>query len=1113
MSVTARRSGDFREKRATKRQKTNHSHEVTIAQDEAQSRNGHASVDSSRETRNDNKDSTHTKDSVRIRKPLNTASVVVQVPDLIQELRIDHDAKLRKARSFIDSITDTIHTIPTQTSLSFVQAQAHARKVLGVTVPWGRMPTSDIKYRFAYSKPTTIGIHGSLPQRLSISGWSEVVIDVEMPEELFQEKDYLNCRALHKRAFYLSCIASALQNKSDQGLDVCFDLLHGNEYVPIIRCVPKQATGLRQRTALVVNVTLPQSVGTIDKTTPSHNCLRKDTDQEGRTPTPAYNSTVRRLAAASHCHSLIVHASELCEGYRDSCALAALWLKNRGLDSRKSQGGFGQSEWAILCALLLQSGGPQDRPLFSMRYSALQLFKAMLQVLSTRDLRDPLILRGADLGLGRLHVPIVYDVRTGINVMDKMTPWSYDLLRHYATSSSAVINSPDADAVEHVLRADVRCLALEWDEVYALRIPERDQERLFEVLQQGLGDRISLLHVYTDSEPPWPVHSARPSTATKRLVLGVQVDDQNATNLVVHGPPLEDKQATQNFRTFWGNISELRKFKDGRIEESIVWKPDVSVTAQIVKYLCKIHFSIEQTGITEQQSPSVSRQSKSSSTRARDVFALIHTQFQTLANTLHHLDGLPLPIRSVQPASEILRSATPTEPLASSISQPVDILVEFDSSGRWPDHLGAIQYTKIAFLRKIGDLLEEQDSILETRIGLENTSKASFGCFNSSYLDVVCPSHLRELAPITFRIRVYHDRELHLIQSLLNSSSLRGPALEVHQMALLSLKRTLAATTHTMAIRNLITRFPPLSDTIHNLKSWVGAHYLANHIPAETLELVAAQAFLRPQPWSVRPHNASTAFLRSLYLLSRWDWISSALVVNLNLSEDITPSARADLQTRFEAWRSLDPALNQVTWFIGSSIDNTGVVWTQSNGPEKVVASRVTSLARAAIEHIEKQAKSPVLEDDWNALFAANLSDFDFVLHLSPKVVSRSTGSRHGPNKFKNLVIQEGLKVDTTGIDILQCLCDDLDSAFGSVAVFFSDTKYSGAIRIGGLWRPHVRGEKEFKIRLGMSSIPGKDTAVEDGSDKKSICSFNAAAVLAEMAMLGDGIIDRVTSK
>jgi U3 small nucleolar RNA-associated protein 22 len=43
------------------------------------------------------------------------------------------------------------------------------------------------------------------------------------PQSLFQEKDYLNGRFFHKRAFYLASIAAAIQRKKN-GLDV--DILY-----------------------------------------------------------------------------------------------------------------------------------------------------------------------------------------------------------------------------------------------------------------------------------------------------------------------------------------------------------------------------------------------------------------------------------------------------------------------------------------------------------------------------------------------------------------------------------------------------------------------------------------------------------------------------------------------------------------------------------------------------------------------------------------------------------------------------------------------------------------------------------------------------------------------
>ena len=93
------------------------------------------------------------------------------------------------------------------------------------------------------------------------------------------------------------------------------------------------------------------------------------------------------------------------------------------------KGGLGHFEWAVLMALLLQSGGIDGHSLLSSGYSSYQLFKAMLQFIASRDLiTSPLFIGIVDQKMTKGDVPIVFDGDRSLNVVFKMTQWSYKLV-------------------------------------------------------------------------------------------------------------------------------------------------------------------------------------------------------------------------------------------------------------------------------------------------------------------------------------------------------------------------------------------------------------------------------------------------------------------------------------------------------------------------------------------------------------------------------------------------------------------------------------------------------------------------------------------------------------
>ena len=582
-----------------------------------------------------------------------------------------------------------------------------------------------------------------------------------------------------------------------------------------------------------------------------------------------------------------------------------------------------------------------------------------------------------------------------------------------------------------------------------------------------------------------------------------------------------EKAEAESFRNFWGDKAELRRFKDGRIEESLVWSADMAVTHQIIHYLLAKHFRISSSSI--ESCHELPKSQLRSNLSPEDAFAAVNSKLQALTSALHHLEGLPLPVRSVSAASDIIRSSSLLLPLEAGSAQPIDMIIQFDTSGRWPDDLRAIQYTKIAFLTKIGDLLTTTDRTLECRIGLENSSTSSLGTHNTSYLDIIHPAPSPQLSPLIFRLRIYHDRDIHLIQSALSSKSQLSPPLHEHyQSALATQKTTLARISHTQAIRTLITAFPPLSATTRLLKRFLSTHHLALDIPPEIAEILACNIFLNPAPWST-PSTPTTAFTRVLHFLSRWDWASTPLIADLSLSQDMTLEQRQDLETRFAAWRKMDPNMNSVAWFVGTNIDQTGVVWTQGVAqqdprPPRVVASRLTALASAAmqlIQSVDEKGHQVMNKADWDSIFTSSPDDFDFVIRLKSSVVSGQKGAAGKGAKFKNLQLANVMEIDTTGIDTVCAYLEDLQYSFGSVAVFFYGGKHSGSNVIGGLWRPHVRpgASRAFKIRLGLSTVPYEVEGVDAEQGDESSCKANIDGMLAEMGVVGEGIVEKITSK
>lgn len=316
------------------------------------------------------------------------------------------------------------------------------------------------------------------------------------PKHIFQEKDFLDFRYFHKRAYYLACIAAGLQEANlslprqhhttssttpaaseDCNFIVSFAYQNDNPLQPIIIIDPVAGEQPRppyrgdcteiliggegdfteSECQIRIILAAKEDLFPISKTLLDKSCIRAKGEnasfqRKSNLPTSLYNGTLR-----SECSSLpylkLLHAASLrSEGLGDACLLGSIWLRQRGYSAALTNGGFGQFEWACIIALLMHDGGANGRPVLSSGYSSYQLFKAVLQFLSTRDLaQNPLLVQSNSLALEDNTKPVLFDGARGHNILFKMTPWSYKMVCLKYSSHCLRVNDPSYGMMQVLL--------------------------------------------------------------------------------------------------------------------------------------------------------------------------------------------------------------------------------------------------------------------------------------------------------------------------------------------------------------------------------------------------------------------------------------------------------------------------------------------------------------------------------------------------------------------------------------------------------------------------------------------------------------------------------------
>src|ERR1700759_141710 len=122
-----------------------------------------------------------------------------------------------------------------------------------------------------------MNVVGSYALGTMVRNDSQLCLDfvVTMPRSIFQEKDYLNYRYFVKRAYYLSCIASAIKLEGKEKFEVQFDYLNGNQLLPILVLRPLAKTGSLSKWRIQLLLATQRGMFPENRLFPNKNCIRE----------------------------------------------------------------------------------------------------------------------------------------------------------------------------------------------------------------------------------------------------------------------------------------------------------------------------------------------------------------------------------------------------------------------------------------------------------------------------------------------------------------------------------------------------------------------------------------------------------------------------------------------------------------------------------------------------------------------------------------------------------------------------------------------------------------------------------------------------------------------
>ncbi|KAH3664012.1 hypothetical protein OGAPHI_004726 [Ogataea philodendri] len=1072
----------------------------------------------------------------------------LQIDELVKELRLK-EAHCKLIERVLHRLYEVVQQIPQSEAFSLEQAEKHfAKSKNKVAIPFPDPKPTAINYALQYQAPSDVSLVGSFGLKTGIQQPDGMAIDVAvtMPKSLFQPKDYLNYKALYKRAFYVAYLADqliTLTAKHHLPVRISYEYVNGDRLCPSIRIDSispdkKHPDDLVfQDTKFKIRLLVGLEYGLFEskKLLPDRNCIRIQTEDE-LPPTPLYNASILSSTTYKYYLKYLYATKKSTEAFRDATALGKLWLKQHGLGSHFNKGGFGHFELAMLMSALLNGGGESGNKILLHGYSSYQLFKGTIKYLATQDLlKDGYLSFTSTIGdgssvykKGGFNVPTLFDKTTKINIFWKMTPSSYLLLKKQAAETLDLLNDVVQDRFRQIFILKNTQKYLHYDTLVSVPLKTLDQHdkfgsierimfltyenfvtsKIYRLVTRALGERANQVAVSVSAtEDRWSVQKRHPEPEDKSVEIGLFLNASESENKVTKGPLHEDEENAVKFRSFWGSKAQVRRYKDGNIQYSCLWPANELAVVSILNYVFELHIG-----------PNVRLEYSSSKfwkmlpvPLTSNAVQLIPPNFQSLKTSYNELCKvlndieLPLAIKSILPASPALRNTSTILPVPLAVGNPDffnESIIQFETSTKWPDELLALEQTKTAFLLKINQHLAENTEY-KSYLEKDETSVP----YNSQIktLNIISPDGYG------FRFYVLTERdEVLYLRAIENSSEKQKKT--VSDIYLAFNQKYMGSVKHHRAIASLSTHFPLYSATVRLFKRWLDAQLLLSHFSDELVELLVMKVFVDPAPYSV-PSSIESGFLRTLQFLSQWNWKEDPLVLDLAkdleksgnyidlISDKLTVQSYQAMLGNFAKVRKEDPQALKTQFFVASKEDLSGRLW--SLGLSLPIATRLTALSKAAVNAVSKSLDSRTLK----LVFTPALKDYDFVLRIKTPTEYASKTGLLLENKFKNLVSALPAVDDASGEqDPVGAYCRELRARFGNVLVV-SCGKYTGLSQNGqtnvvaGLLNPVVAGsKKKFRVNLGYDVEPIDDDQLQ----------LNRAALLAQIVHLGSDLVESV---
>ena len=923
------------------------------------------------------------------------------------------------------------------------------------------------------------------------AGHSPPDVALRLPASCLREKDFLSHRVTAVQTLYLARVAASVKGAVWETPR----FRHGR--APAL-LVPGPAPYEHLR--LVVS--LEADAFPLAKLAPSRANLKTG---ESAAPSPLYNASLVADMHMEQWAATMRAAASAVPALPAACALLCAWASRRQLlhSPDGCAGGF------LLRALALKAHS-QGALLSAM--SPHQAFRAVLRSLGKGLLTAataaapqhwrtafPVVLLSQD-GACNYAAHMSASAAAELEAEAGATALSLDAGGRPAADAALLLSSPQVSSYD--LHISIHVAAREQVVAGGGDDPEVAlAANVHRILATALGDRAKRIRVV-----PRP-HGAGAEEPLLGLVV-LHSDPAVAWRVVDAGPPAEETAKCKAFRAFWGPMAELRRFADGAISEAVVWDAMPSaarhtIPGQAALWALRRHVS-SATAVT------ASAGCLDPSLPPGPTGSALMAAMDRLAQRLRALAALPLRVASVQPVSPAFRGCAVAAPQAhplcggprpedghvAAVVDALEIMVQLEGSGVWPDDPAAAEQTRTAFALAIA-------SELGSAFGMASSASSSgevdilFEGFAFQLLVTTEADARRQLAPSPGAVHVSVQAR------------------------------------HAAAVAGLCGTHGSLAGAVRLAKRWLGCQLLGSHFADQAVELLVACGYVHPLTGST-PSSRETGFLAFLQLMASHPWGSAA-----PLAIDITASQWTAAQrdaAGAQAAKGDSGGFSPLV--LPTPLDTTGRLWTQQQLPCMDALARTAQVARVCARRLAAGLALGGGPDGGAALVTAvmrpSLGGYDAVLTLrhgslphpdrvlfphtagkaqeAGQVLWPLTGQAQsgGPpvrvDRLPAALAKPGAEdagraALLVGFDPVAMLLASLRSRLSGIALVWGDPS-GGSDVIGVAVRPGVRtATGPLKLSRAVCMQPGGDGGVE----------LNAHELGAECGALGAGMVAAVT--